>query len=168
MKLKNVIATLIMMVAGVQTVKAQKIILHMSDNQKVEYEISQLDSITFGEGVYLACPDGNHPHAIDLGLPSGTKWCCCNVGAGSPEEYGDYYAWGETEPKSEYSWSTYNWSKGSYDSMTKYCAQSRYGYNGFTDNLTELQSDDDAATANRGNAWQMPSLTQWQELINID
>lgn len=55
-----------------------------------------------------SCPDDNHPHMIDLGLPSGTKWACCNVGATKPEEYGGYYTWGETEEKSVYDWSTCN------------------------------------------------------------
>ena len=50
------------------------------------------------------CPDNNHPHMIDLGLPSGTKWACCNVGASKPEDQGGYFAWGETEEKSEYIW----------------------------------------------------------------
>lgn len=54
------------------------------------------------------CPDDNHPHAIDLGLPSGTKWACCNVGSSKPEEYGGYYAWGEKNGnKSEYKWKNY-------------------------------------------------------------
>lgn len=53
------------------------------------------------------CPDGNHPHMIDLGLPSGTKWSCCNVGSNMPEGYGWYYAWGETDSKTTYNWSTY-------------------------------------------------------------
>ena len=109
-------------------------------------------------------PDG---HAwVDLGLPSGTLWATCNVGASSPEEYGDYFAWGETEPKSDYSWSTYKYCEGSNKTMTKYCTQSSYGYNGFTDNLTELQPEDDAATANWGSDWQMPSREQIQELWN--
>ena len=109
-------------------------------------------------------PDG---HAwVDLGLPSGTLWATCNVGASSPEEYGDYFAWGETEPKSDYSWSTYKYCEGSENTMTKYCAQSSYGYNGFTDDLTELQPADDAATANWGSGWQMPSHEQNQELID--
>ena len=55
---------------------------------------------------YLTCPDNNHPHIIDLGLPSGTKWACCNVGASIPEGYGYYYAWGETETKDHYDWNT--------------------------------------------------------------
>lgn len=114
-----------------------------------------------------SCPDGNHPHAIDLGLPSGTKWACCNVGAGTPEAYGNYYAWGETQPKSVYDWSTYKWGKDyNYNSLTKYCTSSSYGYNGFVDNKTELEPADDAATANWGSGWRMPSTTQIQELLD--
>ena len=112
------------------------------------------------------CPDGNHPHMIDLGLPSGTKWACCNIGASSPTEYGDYFAWGETAPKDMYNWSTYKWCSGDYDQLTKYCTDSDLGYNGFVDNKTELDLEDDAATANWGSGWRMPSLTQIQELID--
>jgi hypothetical protein len=103
---------------------------------------------------------------VDLGLPSHTLWATCNVGANSPEEYGDYFAWGEVTPKDEYNWSTYIYCKGSYDTMTKYCTRSSYGYNGFMDGLTELVSEDDAATANWGSPWKMPTLEQIQELIN--
>ena len=87
------------------------------------------------------------------------------MGASTPEEYGDYFAWGETEPKSDYSWGTYKYSKGSSTSLTKYCSQSSYGYNGFTDNLTELLPEDDAATVNWGIDWQTPSRKQWEELL---
>ena len=103
---------------------------------------------------------------VDLGLPSGTLWATCNVGASSPEEYGDYFAWGETKPKSTYDWSTYKYSNGSITTMTKYCPKSNYGYNGFTDDKTELDPEDDAATANWGSGWQMPSSSQLQELYN--
>ena len=102
---------------------------------------------------------------VDLGLPSGTLWATCNVGASKPEEYGDYFAWGETKPKSIYNWSTYKWCNGSSTTMTKYCTRSEYGNNGFTDNLTELQPEDDAATANWGSGWKMPSLDQIKELF---
>ena len=61
----------------------------------------------------------------------------------NPEDYGDYYAWGETEPKLNYSWSTYKWCKGNSSTMTKYCNESNYGYNGFTDNKTVLAPEDD-------------------------
>lgn len=103
---------------------------------------------------------------VDLGLPSHTLWATCNVGANSPEGYGDYFAWGETEPKETYSWSTYQYCNGSYNTLTKYCYQSNYGYNGFTDTLNELLLEDDAATANWGSPWHMPTLEQMQELID--
>ena len=99
---------------------------------------------------------------VDLGLPSGALWATCNVGATKPEEYGDYFAWGETETKSTYNWSTYKYANGSYDQLTKYCNNSSYG---FIDNLTILQLCDDAATANWGNGWRMPNKAQWVELL---
>ena len=103
---------------------------------------------------------------VDLNLPSGTLWATCNVGADSPEEYGDYFAWGETEPKVRYTWENYEWCEGTAETLTKYCCQSQYGYNGFTDDLTELVPEDDAATANWGIQWQMPSGKQLKELMN--
>lgn len=104
--------------------------------------------------------------AVDLGLPSGTLWADRNVGADSPEDYGDYFAWGETEPKSTYSWSTYKWCSGSSKSMTKYCTDSSYGYNGFTDNKTTLELSDDVAYVNMGSKWRMPTGLEIQELQN--
>ena len=103
---------------------------------------------------------------VDLGLPSGTLWATCNVGADSPEDYGDYFAWGETQPKSDYSWSTYQYCMGSYNTLTKYCNTSSWGYNGFTDDLTTLLPEDDAATANWGSDWRMPTQAEWQELLD--
>ena len=107
----------------------------------------------------------NHDY-VDLGLPSGTLWATCNVGAYVPEAYGDYFAWGETEPKSNYNWSTYQYCNGSSSKLTKYCTNSSYGYNGFTDDLTTLLPEDDAATANWGDDWRMPTKEEWQELYN--
>lgn len=101
---------------------------------------------------------------IDLGLPSGTLWATCNVGANAPEEYGDYIAWGETTPKATYNWSTYKYCEGEYNQLTKYCDDPFYGNNGFTDDLTILLPEDDAATANWGNGWCMPTYDQWVEL----
>ena len=104
---------------------------------------------------------------IDFGLPSGTLWATCNIGADKPEDYGNYYAWGETSTKSSYNWSTYQYANGtSLDDpqLTKYCNSASHGYNGFTDNLTVLQPSDDAATANWGNGWKTPTKEQWEEL----
>ena len=96
---------------------------------------------------------------VDLGLS--VKWATCNVGATKPEEYGDYFAWGETEPKSTYDWSTYKYSNGSAMSVTKYCTDS---YFGTVDNKTTLDLSDDAARANWGGSWRMPTDAELTEL----
>ena len=100
---------------------------------------------------------------VDLGLPSGTLWATKNVGAKSPEEYGSYFAWGETSTKSSYDWSTYKYCKRSRDSLTKYNTSSS---SGTVDNKTELDLSDDAAYVNWGSEWRMPSKGQFAELIN--
>ena len=106
---------------------------------------------------------------VDLGLPSGTKWATCNLGATSPEDYGDYFAWGETAPKEEYTEETYIYFNGTVDDnyqITKYCNNADNGYNGFTDNLTTLEASDDAATVNWGSGWRMPTKEEMQELLD--
>ena len=95
---------------------------------------------------------------VDLGLPSGLKWATCNVGANSPEEYGGYYAWGETEEKSNYNWSTYKWCNGTGDTMTKYSA--------FGNNKTILDPEDDVAHVKWGGSWRMPTRAEQDELRN--
>ena len=102
--------------------------------------------------------------AVDLGLPSGIKWASCNIGAEKPEDYGNYYAWGEVSPKEDYSWATYKYANGSNDKLTKYCTRASYGDNGFTDNKTTLDPEDDAAHVNWGGSWRMPTDAEWQEL----
>ena len=108
---------------------------------------------------YLTCPDDHHPHMIDLGLPSGTKWACCNVGADKPEAYGGYYAWGETEEKDFYYWNTYKYWTDSDD-------------DGYADEyeVTNLGSDIagtqyDVAHVKWGGSWVMPSEEQLHELL---
>ena len=109
------------------------------------------------------CPDSNHPHIIDMGLPSGTKWACCNVGANVPLEHGNYYAWGETATKPSYTKSGYKWYIGGDDhNIRKYCSMSNYGT---VDNRTELEPEDDAAYVNWGPEWRMPSGQQFRELM---
>lgn len=103
---------------------------------------------------------------VDLGLPSGTLWATCNVGATTPDGYSEYFAWGETQPKTVYDWSTYKYCNGYYDQLTKYCNNYNYGYNGFTDNLTMLLPEDDAATVNWGSGWRMPTYYEWNELLD--
>lgn len=122
---------------------------------------------------------GYNGHAyVDLGLPSGLKWATCNVGATTPEGYGDYFAWGETEPyyteghsqenpctnwktnKAGYNWASYKWCNGS-DSQSKYCTSSSFGT---VDNKTVLDLEDDAAHANWGGSWRMPTKEEQDEL----
>ena len=100
---------------------------------------------------------GSTPAAeyVDLGLPSGLKWAKCNLGATKPEEFGNYYAWGETEPKADYSWATYKF--GLKDALSKYNA---------TDNKTTLDAEDDAATVKLGDPWRMPTDEECKELLN--
>lgn len=111
-------------------------------------------------------PPDSH-YWVDLGLPSGTIWATRNVGANSPEDYGDYFSWGETEPKDYYHPDNYKWFvKGSGINylVTKYCTDSNSGYNGFVDNKTELDPEDDAAYVNWGPSWRMPTIEQQREL----
>ena len=113
---------------------------------------------------------------VDLGLPSGLKWAKCNLGASKPSDYGDYYAWGETAPKAEYTWATYKWMQaGQSDSkyITKYTfADGKTGGiwydssgNFIGDNLTTLRPADDAATQQLGSPWRMPTVDESMELI---
>ena len=97
-------------------------------------------------------------------MPSGLKWATCNVGANSLEEAGDYFAWGEVEPKKNYSWDTYKHGSGK-NELTKYCFDTEYGKDGFTDDKNILDPEDDAASVNWGGKWRMPAMEEQQELI---
>lgn len=119
-----------------------------------------------GSGVKAECQVsvGDNTHGftnghewVDLGLPSGTLWATCNIGANRPEEYGDYFAWGETKPKNDYTKETYMYYNKTTNTYTKY---------NLTDTKKELDSEDDAATVNWGSEWQMPSLGQCIEIEN--
>ncbi len=124
------------------------------------------------EGVILV-PEG----FVDFGLPSGTFWYSMNLGAtngSTPESwYGNYYAWGETsqhegwpndKSSHPYDWNEYKYANGSYDTLTKYCNDSTYGNEGFTDDLTELVASDDAAKM-VNTSWKMPTKEDFEELI---
>ena len=104
---------------------------------------------------------------VDLGLPSGTLWATCNVGADNPAGDGYYLAWGETFEKSTYyDWEHYKYCKGTSKTLTKYCTVEEWSGNISMDGLTELLPEDDAATVNWGFEWQMPSKAQFEELFN--
>ena len=98
---------------------------------------------------------------VDLGLS--VYWATMNVGASTPSGYGGYFAWGETTKKLEYSWSTYKWCNGNYNSMTKYCTKSDYGT---VDNKTILDSSDDVAHVKWGGNWRMPTIEELRELMD--
>ena len=101
---------------------------------------------------------------VDLGLPSGLLWASCNVGASAPEDYGDYFSWGESQNKSVYDWSTYAY--GTFNQLTKYCNNAYWGLNGFTDTLTTLVPADDAATVRLGDGVRTPTKEEWEELLD--
>lgn len=105
-----------------------------------------------GNRFYLGCPDDAHPHLIDLGLPSGTKWACCNVGTTIPEGRGGYFAWGESEGKMVYDWSTYT-----------HCDGDRHSCHDLGVNISGTQYD--AANLLWGAPWRMPSDVQAEELL---
>ena len=114
---------------------------------------------SYGEELsFTTKTEPNHPY-VDLGLS--VKWATYNIGASSPEEYGDYFAWGETEPKDVYDWSTYKWCNGSQNTLTKYCTKREYGV---VDNKTALELEDDAAHVNWGGEWRMPTKAELEEL----
>ena len=107
-------------------------------------------SVTFMANAQ-SCPDNNHPHAIDLGLPSGTKWACCNIGASTPMDNGGYYAWGETEEKETYNWDNYiHYSNGTVHDIGFDIAGTQY----------------DVAHVKWGGSWVIPSLGQIKELFD--
>ena len=136
--------------------------------------------------VFVSCKDDkdepdvpdNHEY-VDLGLPSGTLWATCNVGADSPEEYGDYFAWGETEPKDIYDWPYYKWAHWVIDTISDHYIKIveetwfKYYFRNWTgnghvegDGKTVLDPEDDAAYVNWGSKWRMPTLEQFQELLD--
>ncbi len=155
-----VIATICLAFAA-QAQETYKILqIHKGTEVTHEVKLSDIDSISF-KVVYTY----NGHEYVDLGLPSGTLWATCNVGATRPEEYGDYFAWGEVEPKSYFDWSSegdYKW--GVYNSN----ASPNYGmtkYNN-TDGKTVLDLDDDAAHVNWGGDWRMPTRAEFDELLS--
>lgn len=139
------------LVASAQMTLAQSLTVNMKGDKTAVYNLSDVADITFSETDYQEC------EYVDLGLPSGTLWATTNVGASTPEEAGDFFAWGETDPKDNYYWSSYKYSDSVGETMTKYNT---------TDGITELLPEDDAATANRSSEWETPSISQISELLN--
>ena len=132
----------------------------LPDEQLYDYGSADVDAPVASEQLPITGEINGYGY-VDLGLPSGIKWAVCNVGAEYPWEYGGYYAWGETEEKYYYSWSTYKWCNGSSSTMTKYCTDSNYGT---VDNKTVLDPEDDVAYVCWGDDWRMPTHAEFNEL----
>lgn len=147
---------------GLQAQGTKSFIFHKDGKVVLVVPSNQIDSITFSANnigpaseqepnslqlqVYDDCPDSHHPHLIDLGLPSGVKWACCNVGATNPGEYGNHYAWGETDAKEFYSPDTYTVDVPNLGNSIK-------------------GTNYDVAYVKWGMAWCIPSLADCQELV---
>ncbi|MBP3711912.1 MAG: hypothetical protein IJ148_05680 [Bacteroidaceae bacterium] len=165
MKQKSFLAALLLLVTCL-TVQAQKVKINLVDGQTFRYDVEKVESITFDENVEF----------VDLGLPSGTLWASCNIGAAAPEDYGDYFAWGETKTKAMYGPDTYKWMNYWEKVSSTVAAINKYtvddSYNGIWysngvfvgDGITTLLPEDDAATANWGSDWQTPTSDQFLEL----
>jgi hypothetical protein len=142
--------------------KAQTMNVHRANGEVTVIPLNDITFVDFSEASPLV--------PVDLGLPSGTKWGNMNVGATKPEEYGLYFAWGETtgygsDPSDEHSfgWGGYTLCGGNNVSLTKYCTGSAFGT---VDNKTELEKADDAASVNCGGDWVMPTNVEVQELLD--
>ena len=114
---------------------------------------------------FFTLPEG----AIDLDLPSKTKWSSANLGANYPDEAGMYIAWGETEEKKQnaaYTWSFYKWCNGEYSKLLKYTTQKTYAVIE-PDGKYTLQDEDDAAIRKLGDKWHTPTIEEWNELKSL-
>jgi hypothetical protein len=130
----------------------------VTEQYKIEFFVAEVKD--WGDNIELEATlnkpsrgfENGHEY-VDLGLTSGLKWAICNIGANSPEEYGDYFDWGEVEPKTTYDWSPY-----------KYCDDSGFTKYNEEDCKILLDPEDDAATVNWGSSWRMPSYEEFEEM----
>lgn len=193
MKSRKIIATALLSALSLSA-NAQIMRIEMTGGKQMEIPVSSVTSISW----YSNEPEETEPttpdvspagvQAVDLGLPSGIKWANMNIGAESPEDYGDYFAWGETtgykDGKRNFSYDTYKYylltktpdttDKDGFTILgtttsgyTKYVTKSNasnYGYDGFYDDKTVLDPEDDAAIANWGGSWRMPTKAEQDEL----
>ena len=141
----------------------------ITTKSKVNFEVTTADKTYTGSAnakveaskKYILTLKVTEVDYVDLGLS--VKWAPYNVGATSETDYGYYFAWGEVTQKTDYSWSTYKWCEGTKTTLTKYNTKTEYGT---VDNKTVLEAADDAASANMGGTWRMPTREEFQELID--
>jgi hypothetical protein len=155
--MKKLLTVIVLLLCGL-TGKAQEVmVIEKSNGNELRISVNEVKRVFFEQTTYH-----NGHEFVDLGLPSGTKWASCNVGASKPEEYGYYYAWGETTPKNSYSWDNYKWGSRWDQNITKYNIDPSCG---LVDNKVVLELTDDAANVNWGGKWRMPTLEELTELI---
>ena len=152
------------------TLEVNGVLYHVGDTVTI---CGEVDTLSYNETTYYFLNIGEpEPLWVDLGLPSGMLWASRNLGARHSGEHGELYSWGETQPKWSCSWNNYSHCVSqatdslSMHSLTKYCSLPSYGYNGYSDTLTVLLPEDDAATVQWGDGARTPTQEEWEELIN--
>ncbi len=163
--------------AALPAVSDEKVSFDATDGSDRTYTCAKL-SVSFEAGKYYQSTLKMREY-VDLGITVGEKkikWATCNVGAANPQDYGDYFAWGETSGKTDFSWATYKWmqsGESEYKYITKYTVADGMtagiwydgGGNFIGDNKTVLEFEDDAARANWGGSWRMPTYAEIEALI---
>lgn len=165
MKTKELL-TVIALTANNLSAYAQSFIVCETNGNKTEYRTQNVEYIGFTEEDNSSDATNMHNghEYVDLGLPSGTMWATCNVGATSETAEGDYYAWGETETKEVYERSNYKWYEaGDCKKVIKYNLNPSFGN---VDNLLTLEPEDDVASVKWGGDWRMPTSSQCRELFS--
>lgn len=165
--------------AALPAVSDEKVSFDATDGSDKTYTCAKL-SVSFDSGKYYQSTLKMREY-VDLGITvdgKKVKWATCNVGASKPTEYGDYFAWGETAAKTDYSWATYKWmqsGQSDWKHITKYTSadgqKEGIWYDGDTfigDNKTVLDFEDDAARANWGGGWRMPTDAEMQALLALE
>lgn len=155
--MKRIIVLSVVLLMATWTVQAQVWKIVRTDGRVEKIPASKVELVTVEEVT-------EHEY-VDLGLPSGTLWATTNVGAENPEDFGNFFAWGEVtgvdEGKTNYTWKTYKWCNGSFNQLTKYCVQDSLGA---VDNRYSLLSEDDAAYVCWGPQWRIPNYHELMEL----
>ena len=146
------------------TMAQVKLYVHQNDGSYTEFVAATVDSITFSEQIPGTITNNGYQW-VDMGLPSGLLWATCNLGANKPTDFGDYFAYGETQTKESYSPLTYKWYEGTNSFyIMKYGVLSIPDESGFIQTLLELE--DDAAYVKLGGNWRMPTIEEFEELLD--
>ena len=147
------------------TMAQVKLYVHQNDGSRTEFVAATVDSITFSENSIPTDPSSNGYQYVDMGLPSGLLWATCNLGTNKSTEFGDYFAWGETDTKASYTPQNYKWYEGTNSFyIMKYGVLSIPDESGFIQTLLELE--DDAAYVKLGGNWRMPTIEEFEELLD--